>query len=661
MAGAATQRRADRLIQTRPADRLPCGPGRHHHHHHHHPERAPTVKHSRRWMTAAAAGSQLVIAAGTAEADTEARTISGIVVPYGKVGATSSGRLKFSRGSLQISDPKRVKLLREHDQSGHVIGHGVSFEERDEGLFGTFAVPDTEAGTQALAEASLGLRDAFSVGVALDDKTLTRLRRSQGAAVEASGQLREVSTVSVPAFDDARMAASADLIVSSWTDASSGTTTTTTTGGNMNETQRRRLAELLFLASTSTLNADPQAELDQLQELAAANGVTVTAADHQPAPVATAAVVPAVAGAAEVTAEPPVYTFSGDGPGLMADLYAGAMRRDAEAAERVERFNAQLRDGNPGSVVAFATAAATRDNIDGAGTDLPDAWGGQLNYRPDLMRQLVDVRRPFISRIPRTPISNAQPFAIPTVGEFTGVGDHTEGTPHRAAGTLTLGAGDAVQPKATSGAWEVSRELLDAGNPVLDRIAVRAMLRDYQRQTEGKAVQLFVALAADAGAHRYGVDGVMGLRGALIDFVNDDDEPADLVGLSKALARTMLTELDGDDRPQLPFVGPVNAAGTTRAGYLGFAIDGVEVFRAARLDAAMAAATGPAATNTVGDQGIVARAEGLLWAESNVLQFRFDEVLGPGVVKLALWAYNGAAIIDTADVAILNSGADPTP
>jgi hypothetical protein len=114
-------------------------------------------------------------------------------------------------------------------------------------------------------------------------------------------------------------------------------------------------------------------------------------------------------------------------------------------------------------------------------------------------------------------------------------------------------------------------------------------------------------------------------------------------------------DTDTTERPQLPFIGPVNAQGTMKAGYTGVAIDGVELFRAARLDAGVADA------NVVGSPGFLARSEGLLWAESNVLQFRFDEVLGPGVVKFALWAYSGAAVLDTDDVAILSTGADPTP
>jgi hypothetical protein len=298
---------------------------------------------------------------------------------------------------------------------------------------------------------------------------------------------------------------------------------------------------------------------------------------------------------------------------------------------------------------------ATRDDVDGAGTDLPSYFQPNPN-RPELMRQLVDVKRPFVSRLDKITITNAQPFAIPVVGEFSGVGTHTEGTPHRPAGTLTLG-GDTVQPTAVSGAWEVSRELLDAANPALDSIAVRAMIRDYQRQSEGRIITLIDTLAATAAEWVYGVDTAMDMRNALIDFVNDDDEPADLAVVSKAMLQTLGSDIDGQDRAQLPYVGHANALGSMQAGYTGLTIDGHEIVRSARLDSGVADANRPAA----GGIGVLARSQGILWAESAVQQFRFDEVLGPGVVKLALWAYAGAAILDTADVQLIATGADPTP
>lgn len=632
---------------------------------------------------------QLVTAAGMVGVDQDARTIAGLVVPYGPAGATSGGRLTFAAGSIAISAARRVKLLREHAQADS-LGAGVAFEELTAaevdarmiaaglepigvaGLWATFAVAPGENGDRALAEAASGVRDAFSIGVELNDTTLTALASHQGLdPVAAGGQLREVSLVSVPAYDDARVAAGAQLVVSSWTTqaaATPGQPPTTGRNTTMSPEQQARLLELQTRQTNGeTLTDQEQQELDALQALAqvypptaAPGGATAPAATAS-TPVTTAAstppaVVPAVGGNARAGGEASVYAFAGnDGPSVITDLMRASLRGDGEAGERVARFNAQLAGGNPASVQAFVTAAATRDNIDGIGTDLPSMFQPNPN-RPDLMRALVDVKRPFISRLTTVPITNAQPFAIPKVGEFTGVGPHTEGTPHRAAGTLSLG-GDVVSPTATSGAWEASRELLDAANPVLDAIAARAMLRDYARQSEGKLVTLLAARAAQAGAVIYGVDDLMSFRNALVDFVNDDEEAADIAAVSKALLKDFLAEIDGVDRPQLPYVGPSNAVGSAAAGYVNLSIDGTDVFRATRLDAGLAAAD-PSDGPIVGAKnGVIARSEGILWAESNVLQFRFDEVLGPGVIKLALWAYSGAAILDTSDVRIISAAA----
>src|SRR5207247_1049497 len=67
---------------------------------------------------------QLVTAAGMVGVDQDARTIAGLVVPYGPAGATSGGRLTFAAGSIAISAARRVKLLREHAQADS-LGAGV--------------------------------------------------------------------------------------------------------------------------------------------------------------------------------------------------------------------------------------------------------------------------------------------------------------------------------------------------------------------------------------------------------------------------------------------------------------------------------------------------------------------------------------------------------
>jgi HK97 family phage prohead protease len=559
---------------------------------------------------------------GSPTVDAAARTITGVIVPYGPVGQTSAGRLQFSRGSLALpADLSRVKLLREHAQADEVVGYLTAAVESDGGMVGTFYVPETPQGDKALAEAAAKLRDAFSVGAQLDDKTATDLRRANGAAVQGRGQLREVSLVSVPAFDDARVgavAAHADLTVSSWSDASTAATTTpassTPTPGDQPMSEPTPTP-----APTQPTPTPAPTDPNSPTQPAPVPGVPVVPVQ----PVTTASAAPlAVAGAAAVVVgEPSTYSFSGDGPGLVADAWAARMHGDGQAAERLHRFNSELLGGNTQSALALAAVLKTTD-LDDIGAPL---GAFQTTTRLPL-REAIDRGRPLLSRITTVPIRNAQPFLLPIEGEFDGVGDHTEGTAHRAEGVLSLG--DATMtPKAMDGAYRLSREIVDSTNPAIDRIALRAMLRDYRRKTEAK---FLAALNVAAGAAT-AVAGPIPLDLALLMFGDDDsDEPTFVAGSKQAVAN-LASYVDGDGRQLLPAVGPTNAPGTRRAGATGYSIGGAELVKSASI---------------TGTDVLAVDEQDVLVAESPVQTFRFDEVEGPGIIKLALFAYFGAAVLD---------------
>lgn len=135
-------------------------------------------------------------------------TLTGLIIPWHAAGTTSEGRITIAPGAIELpEDLSRIKLLREHDQAGDPIGYAISIVETDAGLVGVFEVPDTPAAQLALAEAADKLRDGLSAGIDFDDATKLRLVRASNASVAASGRLREVSLVVVPAFDDARIEA----------------------------------------------------------------------------------------------------------------------------------------------------------------------------------------------------------------------------------------------------------------------------------------------------------------------------------------------------------------------------------------------------------------------------------------------------------------------
>lgn len=141
-----------------------------------------------------------------AEINPRKRTITGVLIPGGEsVGTTSAGPTAFS-GPESVAwhaELRRIKLLREH-QTAEPLGYATALAWDESGaLVGTFYLPPTPEGDRALADAEQGLRDGLSVGI----HGIDAAHNSAGVLVVNRATLREVSLVSVPAFDDSRVAA----------------------------------------------------------------------------------------------------------------------------------------------------------------------------------------------------------------------------------------------------------------------------------------------------------------------------------------------------------------------------------------------------------------------------------------------------------------------
>lgn len=127
-------------------------------------------------------------------ANSSKRELTGVIVPFNKVGHTNMGDVVFNTGSLKIGEG--IKLFTEHDMT-RPIGKLKQYEENSDGIVATFKIARTNAGDDALAEAQEGLRTGFSVGAMIDDYVT---KGEQVIVNEAT--LREVSHVTFPAFGD---------------------------------------------------------------------------------------------------------------------------------------------------------------------------------------------------------------------------------------------------------------------------------------------------------------------------------------------------------------------------------------------------------------------------------------------------------------------------
>ena len=128
------------------------------------------------------------------------RTISGKIVPFdGEIGQTSAGKVIFEKGSIEIPDSPKPKLLLEHDAK-KPIGRMVSYREDEDGMYATFKISNTTRGNDALIEASEQLRSGLSVGVEVIDG-----KRENGVYRVLKSKMEETSLVQAAAFKSAEV------------------------------------------------------------------------------------------------------------------------------------------------------------------------------------------------------------------------------------------------------------------------------------------------------------------------------------------------------------------------------------------------------------------------------------------------------------------------
>ena len=142
----------------------------------------------------------LQFSADITAADEESRILAGQIVPFGKPGNTSAGKVIFAEGSFVELDPKSIKLLLEHDGT-KPIGKALEFSITESGIDGKFKVSKTTRGTDTIVEAQDGLRTGFSVGANVLDYEIDK----KGVMTVMAAELVEVSVVSRPAFSDAQI------------------------------------------------------------------------------------------------------------------------------------------------------------------------------------------------------------------------------------------------------------------------------------------------------------------------------------------------------------------------------------------------------------------------------------------------------------------------
>jgi hypothetical protein len=159
-------------------------------------------------------------------ADSASRTISGRIVAFNEPANASTGKVIFAKGSIE---PKNVFLNLEHDSTRR-IGKTLSMSmDGDRAINASFKISNTTAGTDAIAEAMDGLRDGFSIELAVDNYEMLK----DGTMKVTAGELTGVALVTEPAVRSARVSevAASENDNSGTESGASETETTNTTEG----------------------------------------------------------------------------------------------------------------------------------------------------------------------------------------------------------------------------------------------------------------------------------------------------------------------------------------------------------------------------------------------------------------------------------------------
>jgi HK97 family phage major capsid protein len=130
-------------------------------------------------------------------ADSNSRTISGRIVAFEEAANASTGKVVFAKGSI---NPAPVKLNLEHDRT-RPIGKTLDMTLNEDSIDAVFKITNTTAGTDALTEAMDGLRDGFSIELAVDDYIMLK----DGTMRVLAGELTGVALVTEPAVRSARV------------------------------------------------------------------------------------------------------------------------------------------------------------------------------------------------------------------------------------------------------------------------------------------------------------------------------------------------------------------------------------------------------------------------------------------------------------------------
>lgn len=548
-------------------------------------------------------------------ADSGRRIISGVVVPYGKVGNTSAGPVIFERGSIQVPNTSKIKLLAQHEQTASgVIGRAQSLTDSAEAMYGTFKVSASRDGENFLIKAAEGLLDGLSVGV----DVIASAPGKDGNLYVSKAILREVSLVETPAF--------ADAVVTSVAAAA----------GEVDDAAEEALEELEDEQIQKISDAVDALKVIQVAEKALEETETTTESEatmSEATPAATA----------EASSEASRPTIKASTPYISSTVRHGITSKGKYTEHKIK---AAL--GNEESKL-WISASEDPSTLTAADTMSTNPAFNPIQYLSNFVSN-TNFGRPAIDAVTRGTLpASGMTINIPSLVTSAGGGSSTAPTVGATSesgapsDTPMTSAYESVTVNKYAGQQTISLELLERSDPIFfDQLAIQ-LERAYLLATDSALIGILTSQGTQAST-------TAGTSAGLISYISTE-APAAYAGSSYFASNlvtntnwwsTLIGAVDTTGRPIYNAIQPWNAAGESRPTSIKGNVLGLDLYVDKNVTAGL-----------VDESAFIIAPETVQWWESAQAYFSVN-VVSSMSVQTAIYGYGAGKVLIPAGVRRFN-------
>ena len=548
-------------------------------------------------------------------ADSGRRIISGVVVPYGVVGNTSAGAVIFERGSIQVPNTSKIKLLAQHEQTASgVIGRAQSLTDTADAMYGTFKVSASRDGENYLIKAAEGLLDGLSVGV----DVVASQPGKDGTLYVQKAILREVSLVETPAFSAAVV------------------TSVAAAAGDSEDAAEEALEEMEDQEIQKISDAVDALKSIQVAEKALEETETTTESEatmSEATPAATA----------EASSEASRPTIKASTPYISSTVRHGITSKGKYTEHKIK---AAL--GNEESKL-WISASEDPQYVTAADTMSTNPAFNPIQYLSNFVSN-TNFGRPAIDAVSRGTLpASGMTINIPSLVTSAGGGSSTAPTVASTAesgapsDTPMTSAYESVTVNKYAGQQTISLELLERSDPIFfDQLAIQ-LERAYLLATDSALISILTSQGTQAST-------TAGTSAGLISYISTE-APAAYAGSSYFASNivtntnwwsTLIGAVDTTGRPIYNAIQPWNAAGESRPTSIKGNVLGLDLYVDKNVTAGL-----------IDESAFIIAPETVQWWESAQAYFSVN-VVSSMSVQTAIYGYGAGKVLIPAGVRRFN-------